>query len=52
MTEKILRAILWIIGLPVSVIFMGVFMWVSFLIDFIKEIAIEISDILNKDDKN
>ena len=35
--EKILRVILWIIGLPVIVIIMGVFMWVSYLIDFINE---------------
>lgn len=35
--EKILRVISWIIGLPVIVIIMGVFMWVTYLIDFINE---------------
>lgn len=35
--EKILRVILWIIGCPVIVIIMGVFMWGSYLIDFIND---------------
>lgn len=35
--KKILRVILWIVGLPVIVIIMGIFMWVSYLIDFINE---------------
>ncbi len=35
--EKILRVISWIIGFPVIVIIMGVFMWGSYLIDFINE---------------
>lgn len=37
MIKKILRVILWIVGLPVIVIIMGVFMWGSYLIDFINE---------------
>lgn len=37
MIKKILRVILWIIGFPVIVIIMGVFMWVIYLIDFINE---------------
>lgn len=35
--EKILRVILWIIGLPIIVIILGVFMWITCLIDFINE---------------
>ena len=35
--KKILRVILWIVGLPVIVIILGIFMWVTCLIDFINE---------------
>lgn len=35
--KKILRVILWIVGLPLIVIIMGMFMWGSYLIDFINE---------------
>ena len=35
--KKVLRVILWIVGFPVIVIIMGVFMWGSYLIDFINE---------------
>jgi hypothetical protein len=34
---KILRVILWIVGLPIIVIILGVFMWITCLIDFINE---------------
>ncbi len=37
MIEKILRVILWIVGFPVIVIIFGIFMWVTYLIDFINE---------------
>lgn len=37
MIKKILRVILWIVGLPLIVIIMGIFMWGSYLIDFINE---------------
>ena len=35
--KKILCVGLWIIGLPVIIIILGVFMWVTCLIDFINE---------------
>lgn len=35
--KKILCVILWIVGLPVIVIILGIFMWVTCLIDFINE---------------
>lgn len=35
--KKILCVILWIVGLPVIVIILGIFMWVYCLIDFINE---------------
>lgn len=35
--EKILRIALWIVGLPIIVIILGVFMWASSLVDFIGE---------------
>lgn len=35
--KKILRVIVWIIGSPVIVIILGVFMWLNCLINFIKD---------------
>lgn len=35
--KKILRVILWIVGLPIIVIILGVFTWITCLIDFINE---------------
>lgn len=35
--EKVLRVILWIVGLPVIVIVLGIFMWITCLVDFINE---------------
>lgn len=35
--KKILCVILWIVGLPVIVIILGVFMWGSCLIDYIND---------------
>ena len=37
MIKKILRVIVWIIGFPVIVIILGVFMWLRCLINFIKD---------------
>lgn len=37
MIKKILRIIVWLIGFPVIVIILGVFMWGSCLIDFIND---------------
>ena len=34
---KILRDILWIVGFPIIVIILGVFIWASCCIDFINE---------------
>lgn len=35
--EKILCVIIWIVGLPVIVIILGVFAWITCLTDFIIE---------------
>lgn len=35
--EKFLSVILWIVGFPVIVIILGIFMWAFSLIDFINE---------------
>lgn len=35
--EKVLCVILWIVGLPVVVVILGVFMWITCLIDFIND---------------
>lgn len=38
---EILRVILWVVGFPIIVIVLGVFMWGSCCIDFINEQEIE-----------
>ena len=37
MIKKILCVILWIIGFPIIVIILGIFMWGSFLFSFIND---------------
>ena len=34
---KILRVVLWIIGFPIIIVVLGVFVWASCCIDFITE---------------
>ena len=35
--EKVLGVTLWIVGFPIIVIVLGIFMWITCLIDFINE---------------
>ena len=35
--EKVLCVILWIVGFPIIVIVLGIFIWASYLIDIIND---------------